>query len=145
MKTLGILLIILSLFIGYISDSITNEIWFERAIGFSFGIFLYGIFILIKTSNCRFMRGVPNPPEHLRPKKKCICNDIGKHTPGGRCEADHSDKDDKLLNLLIEELEKNSVPFPKNRPKLILSPKNKKKYLEYLEKPIRPEFPKDRN
>lgn len=27
-------------------------------------------------------------------KKKCICNDIGKHSPGGRCEACHSKKKD---------------------------------------------------
>ena len=26
-----------------------------------------------------------NPPPP--PKKKCICNDISKHSPGGRCEA----------------------------------------------------------
>lgn len=99
MKVVGVLLIILSIFIGYISDSITNQIWFERAIGFSFGNFLFGIFILIKTSNCRFMRGVPNPPEHLRPKKKCICNDIGKHTPGGRCEAEHSVNPKKCVGI----------------------------------------------
>lgn len=68
MKTLGILLVILSIFIGYISDSITNQIWFERAIGFSFGIFLYGIFILIKTSsNISFKR---NKIRILRKKLK---------------------------------------------------------------------------
>lgn len=34
-----------------------------------------------------FMRKIPRPPEHLRPKTKCICNNIANHSPGGRCEA----------------------------------------------------------
>ena len=29
----------------------------------------------------------PRPPEHLKPKSKCICNNIANHSPGGKCEA----------------------------------------------------------
>lgn len=47
-------------------------------------------------------RTIPKPPEHLRPKKKCICNDIANHSPGGRCEVCY---------------EKNSMPIYENPPK----------------------------
>lgn len=101
MRILGVLLIVLALAIGYTSGSVIDQLWIERVVGFAFSCFLFGIFILIKTSNCRFMRGVPNPPEHLRPKKKCICNAIEKHSPGGRCEAEHLERLDGGSSFLI--------------------------------------------
>jgi hypothetical protein len=48
-------------------------------IGVAFGFVLIGL--RLNYSN------TPKPPEHLRPKIKCICNNIANHSPGGRCAA----------------------------------------------------------
>lgn len=72
-------------------------IWIAIALGW--------VSLMLPSSGEGFMRKIPMPPEHLRPKKKgsvpkmknpphppkkkCICNDISKHSPGGRCEANH--------------------------------------------------------
>ena len=65
-------------------------------------IFLGWVALMLKSSGEGFMRKIPKPPEHLRPRKKesvlkmknpppppnkCICNSIEEHSPGGRCEA----------------------------------------------------------
>jgi hypothetical protein len=70
-------------------------------------IMFFGWFsLMLHTSGRSGGRKTPMPPEHLRPKKnsmptydnpppppkrkRCICNIISEHTPGGRCEANHS-------------------------------------------------------
>jgi hypothetical protein len=53
-------------------------------------IILGWVSTMLKSGGRTGGRTTPMPPEHLRPKeKKCICNDISKHSPGGICEADH--------------------------------------------------------
>lgn len=86
MKILGVCLIVLSMVIGYISDSCIDPMSIEPFVGLAFCFFIVGIYALIKTKNTPptpLKRGVMN-------LKECICNDIGKHTPGGRCEAEHN-------------------------------------------------------
>ena len=66
-------------------------------------VFFGWISLMLKSSGEGFIRKIPMPPEHLRPKvkgsvpkmenppkppkTKCICNNISNHSPGGRCEA----------------------------------------------------------
>ena len=86
MKIVGVLFIVLALAVGYASGSVIDQLWIERVVGFAFTSFLIGIFILIKDKNT-----TPTPLKRgARNSKECICNDIGEHSPGGRCEADHS-------------------------------------------------------
>lgn len=57
-------------------------IWFAFVIGW--------ISLMLKSSSKKGKESVPrmkNPPPP--PIKKCICNTIENHSPGGMCEADH--------------------------------------------------------
>lgn len=88
MKNIGIILIFISFLIGCIVDYLPKEFPIEPLVGIAFGYFLLGMALIILDKDCPKgkvpkMRNPPAPP------KKCICNDIGKHSPGGRCEADH--------------------------------------------------------
>jgi hypothetical protein len=105
MKTKGIILIIVALTVGYFSVNITSYIWLERAVAFSLMCFLGGIFLLIIENKNPEKGSVPRYPNPPAPPKKCICNDIGKHTPGGRCEADHSIKPNNFLLSKIANFE----------------------------------------
>lgn len=100
MKKIGIILIVASFVLGITSDYLPKEFPIEPIVALAFGYFLLGIYLLIQLGHYGFMRGVPVPPEHLNkesvlrmrnppspPKTKCICNNISKHSPGGRCEA----------------------------------------------------------
>lgn len=103
MKKIGIILIIASFVLGVTSDYLPKEFPIEPIVALAFGYLLLGIYLLIQLGHYGFMRGVPNPPEHLRkgsvpkmknppppPDTKCICNNIAYHSPGGKCEACHS-------------------------------------------------------
>ena len=85
MKTIGALVVCFSL-----GMRIGQNFSIEQ---FDYAFVLSGIGIaFIIRDNIRTSKGIPkmkNPPP---PPKKCICSDIGKHSPGGRCEADHSNR-----------------------------------------------------
>lgn len=117
-----------------------------------------------------FMRKIPKPPEHLRPKKNgsvprmrnpppppntiCVCNDIANHSPGGRCEACYSKNTMpryenpppppppiKEGNCYLDC--GNTKPFPRGNGSICLNCGSsilKDEELEFL----RPEFPKNR-
>jgi hypothetical protein len=87
MRTIGIILIVISFLVGILSDNLPQEYTIEPFVGMAFVYFLLGMFFLIKREESFGVPKMRNPPA---PPKKCICNDIGKHSPGGTCEAEHS-------------------------------------------------------
>lgn len=75
MKKLGYILISIFFALGIATN--TNLIpTMEWVIALAFVFFLLGMYCLITENNS-------SKPE------KCICNDIEKHSPGGRCKAKH--------------------------------------------------------
>lgn len=103
MRVIGVLLAAIALGIGIGCFLEQNEI------PFGFILLFLGV-ILLFTDGLNDTKGIPkyqNPPA---PPKKCICNDIGKHTPGGRCEAEHRKDGGSDLSSFIGRPE-----FPKDR------------------------------
>lgn len=113
MKKIGVILIIISLVIGAITNDLPEEFPIEPFVGIAFGYFLLGMAVIILDKNCPKGRTpkMRNPPA---PPKKCICNDIGKHSPGGRCEADHSE-------LKCYKSCGNTLPYPKGNVMICLN------------------------
>lgn len=133
MKTIGYTLIICSLIIGFLTESLPKDFPIEPLVALAFCVFILGIYTLIcskeEKGSVPKIQNPPAPPERgirilgenssrknedfskmmeelkqTNPadfraqiegnfsligstKKKCICNDISKHSPAGRCEA----------------------------------------------------------
>lgn len=70
MKKIGVLLIVAAIVLGILSDYLPKGFPIEPVVALSFAYFLLGMTLLIlKSGEFRFMRKIPSPPEHLRPKK----------------------------------------------------------------------------
>lgn len=87
MKNIGVLLVCFSLGMRFQEYLSVNQFQFDFELVLSF----IGI-IMILIDEFTVGTGIPEMENPPTPPKKCICNDIGKHSPGGRCEACHSKK-----------------------------------------------------
>ena len=83
MKVIGALLICFSLGMRTAQNIGDNQF------DYAFAIIIIGILLILFDKSEKY-KGIPKMENPPAPPKKCICNDIGKHTPGGRCEAEHS-------------------------------------------------------
>ena len=64
-----------------------------NVIGVLLGCIFIGMgigFVFLLIDQFTESKGIPKMKNPPAPPKKCICNDIGKHSPGGRCESCHS-------------------------------------------------------
>lgn len=103
MKVIGALLVCFSLGMRTAQNIGDNQF------DYAFAIIIIGILLILFDKSEKY-KGIPKMENPPAPPKKCICNDIGKHTPGGRCEANHFEL---LKNELIEK--RKRPEFPKDR------------------------------